>query len=601
MNKQFIKSEKLVEICASFSEISKQQLLQLFSSIPGQKELALHPDIFVPLDRICGAAWLKSNNIDKFFRIDSSRSLVPYEAPTVIYITYPDKTTTERMLDEIMLDPSGDRKYHVVFVPLIPYDIEDILESNGIHERVTLHSLQLLPVQLDAGLLTLEVPNIYRDLFVERDLTHLACFSRAIYQLCQVFGTPDVWVEIGEHACAVRTQVEADLRSCVSAPPAVHAVVIMDRSADYASALLLPSTYAALLAEVYRPKCGVLEHKVDPNTSTEDVPIDERTYTPAPRKQWPSVKLYLDGDTDSIYNSLKYRPFPEAMASLVNLLKQAATSTSSFQDSAAAGRMSVADMKSFVENSLRRTDNVKKHDRAAETIIRTFGDKFERRTTVEADIVNGTERHEEFIHETLASGVEPYEALRLFCLASVTRGYQRDGAKARSFLDCFFTQHGYHHLPLQSRLFKAEFLVNSPGTDGKRNLFSQGKSRWKQVSSDDVVTANSPSYVFGGTYSPLIAQVVAAVATGARVSDLQDQLKAFAHNNIEAPSHAFPLRERTFIVVIIGGVTYSEVAALQLLEQITGSRIIVLSDKVVTGNDIVDALLDTPESSGSWH
>lgn len=610
MSKTLIKSEKIVEICGSFSEISKQQLLKLFTSISGQKDLVLHPDIIPPLERICDAKWIKSNNIAKIYKIDPQTPRAQYTSPTVLYLTYPCKITLKRIIDEIQLDSNNSAgKYHIVHIPLTPHDVEDLLEFHGIHEYASLHSLQWLPIQLDSGLLTLEVPHVFRDLFVERDLTYLPCFSQAIWQVCQVFGKPDVWVEIGEHACAVRAQIEANLRSCgttlLTQPAAIQAVIIMDRSADYASALLLPSTYAALLAEVYRPKCGVAEHKTDSTINTDESDIDERTYVPSPRRFWSNVKLYMDGEKDSIYELLKYRPFPEAMADLVRLLKQAATSSNSFQNSAAAGRLSVADMKSFVASSLKRTELAKRHDRAAEAIIRTYGDKFERRTAAQEEIVNGAERHDELIQEVLASSLEPYEAVRLFCLASVTRGYQKDSTKVRGFLNCFFTQHGYIHLPLQSRLIKAELLLDAQGNDGKRNLFSKSSTaaRWKQVSSSTLpdsgdssgskLAANSPSYVFGGSYSPLVAQVVAAVSAGARVTELQERLKVFAHSNMDAAAHAYPLRERTFIVVIIGGVTYSELAALKLLEQITGSTIVVLSDKVITGNDIVDALLDS--------
>ena len=47
---------------------------------------------------------------------------------------------------------------------------------------------------------------------------------------------------------------------------------------------------------------------------------------------------------------------------------------------------------------------------------------------------------------------------------------------------------------------------------------------------------------------------------------------------------------RSFLVYFIGGVTYAEVAAFQLLEKLTGVRIIIASTSVVNGSTLIGSV-----------
>lgn len=98
------------------------------------------------------------------------------------------------------------------------------------------------------------------------------------------------------------------------------------------------------------------------------------------------------------------------------------------------------------------------------------------------------------------------------------------------------------------------------------------------------------SYVFGGAYIPIACQIVQMlIKKEIGFDDLVNQLLPGASvTPAKASSDFLP---RSFIVFFIGGVTYAEVAAFQLLEQLTGKRIIVASTSLINGSTLIDSVL----------
>jgi len=52
---------------------------------------------------------------------------------------------------------------------------------------------------------------------------------------------------------------------------------------------------------------------------------------------------------------------------------------------------------------------------------------------------------------------------------------------------------------------------------------------------------------------------------------------------------ALPVTPKSYVVFFIGGVTYAEVAALQILEALTGARIIVAATSIISKDTLSEA------------
>lgn len=50
-----------------------------------------------------------------------------------------------------------------------------------------------------------------------------------------------------------------------------------------------------------------------------------------------------------------------------------------------------------------------------------------------------------------------------------------------------------------------------------------------------------------------------------------------------------PLNPKSYVIFFIGGVTYAEVAALQILEALTGTRIIIAATSVISKDTFSEA------------
>lgn len=98
------------------------------------------------------------------------------------------------------------------------------------------------------------------------------------------------------------------------------------------------------------------------------------------------------------------------------------------------------------------------------------------------------------------------------------------------------------------------------------------------------------SYVYGGAYIPIACQLVQMIIKKeVSFEDITNQLIPGSSVTPSKPSTDF--LPRSFIVYFIGGVTYAEVAAFQLLEKLTGTRIIVASTSVLNGSTLIDSVL----------
>lgn len=125
--------------------------------------------------------------------------------------------------------------------------------------------------------------------------------------------------------------------------------------------------------------------------------------------------------------------------------------------------------------------------------------------------------------------------------------------------------------------------------------------------------ASCPSYVFNGNFIPMIAQlanVLLRAETFQEVSNKLGQIEqikltgklldnkvktikeisADVKKNGEAAnplSKFFPLKPRTLFIFVVGGITYGEIAACNLVEALTGSKIVLASNAIVSGQDII--------------
>ncbi|KAJ8918020.1 hypothetical protein NQ315_011473 [Exocentrus adspersus] len=588
----------LMKKLSSLQEISKAQLSKILCINPNRKHLILEPRLIRPLERVCGVQWLKSFGVDKIFKLEATTP--NFATNAVFYMIYSEIKTFKRVIDQIRsqvdIENPTKNKFHVIVVPRAICIFEEELEQLGLlYTVINLHSFQWMPVHLDVGVLSLELPDVFGSLYIHQNATNLPTLSKILWQLCFVVGKSKFILALGQYSVAILQQYEQlcdDRGETDKIDCDFGAVIVIDRNVDYTSALLTPGTYSALLNEVYTCRAGICENKEE---ITET--LDEKC-NPVTSKR--VVSFSLDSVQDSVYADIKNRYFTEVTSVLSHLTKQLKSETVSSKE------MALDEIKHYVQTKLQATKTRKKfitnHLLAAESIINILGHRYENQKHVEMNIMKDTDKTGSlsFLDELLVTENNEYVTLRLFCLLAITQKLSE--SEVKNFWHKYLQQFGFEKGFGFFNLVKAGIITEPVQGSGTLNLqnkiklpkftssdFYVNTKNLKQVPADpDKVNLKYPtcaSYVYGGAYIPLITQVAGMILNSIPVEDIRSKLEPLGALSVRNDK-GYPLQTRSVLIYVVGGVTYAEIAACNLLETLTGARICILSDQVVTGNDL---------------
>jgi hypothetical protein len=150
------------------------------------------------------------------------------------------------------LEPAAPGAQHMSVI------CQEILNIRKLKPRLMLRTTPINSlIALDTDLLSLEQNHFFRDCFVDKDLLTLAIVAHSILTLDRISGGVGGITAVGSLAQRVLDIVKlAPSEPPAERPPGIDAVVILDRSVDLISPLLMPNTYEALLVELNEPNCG---------------------------------------------------------------------------------------------------------------------------------------------------------------------------------------------------------------------------------------------------------------------------------------------------------------------------------------------------------
>uniref|UniRef100_A0A182VVQ8 Vacuolar protein sorting-associated protein 33A n=1 Tax=Anopheles minimus TaxID=112268 RepID=A0A182VVQ8_9DIPT len=668
-----------------FRQIAQEKLQHVFYSIPSEKDLIIDPALIKPLEHVCGASWLRKKGIDKIFKFDPKNP--PPKRMQFVYLITSSLLTFKSVLDQIsgyqsqtssLMEPDiRNKQYHVVVLPSVLASFEHLLEEEGLHGIVELYNFHWDFLQLDESILSLELPNVFADVYVRKDTTPLGSIAQSIRIFNLVMGKPHLVFSLGENAEKILQMVlrmESKQRSNAMASPVTGndnnkadqnsakdpeyaAMLIMDRDRDYPACLLTPVVYCGLLLEIQTLNSGSLIIDDDANKikTGKLAFLQQPDLTPSPSKQ-ESSSLRMSGTQDMIYLEHRYRHFSE----VIGLLSSQAKALG-LEGKAYSREMKLHEMKDYVTNKLPKVAAVKKelfkHLRLCETIVEEIGANFEKHQMIEESILTNTNRKQimNYILELLSSDAHKYNTLRLICLYHVTIGLT--GEDMTKLMSTYINAFGYRHLALFYNLFQARLFPDTTNISKTKMLsqisiptlktpFQIEANKLKQLptdSNESVSTSGSdrdaglstvtpsginmakacPSYVFNGNYIPLVTQLTHMIFAASSFDNLNTRLGHLERLKVSgrvlqgdcqgsvdtfptprtikelsaschkaALNQLFPLREKTMFIFIVGGITYAEIAACHLLERNIGAKIVLSSDRIIAGRDLIESIVN---------
>lgn len=596
--------------------------------------------------KIIFSVFYRANGIDKIFKFDPKDA--PQKHHQLVYFIPSNLLTFKSILDQIhsynnFKVPRGVemKNYHVIFFPIVLKSYERLLEEEGLHGIISLHKFQWDFLTLDVGILSLEVPQVFREIFVKNDFSLLGSISHSFRLLNVVAGKPKIIITYGENSERILNMVhkmETFQKPVLNSSQNCDfsAMIIIDRNKDYPSCFLTPVVYAGLLSELFNIKSGMIH--TDPlvnRLKSGRLDFLEIRDQPSGSQRKDLGNIKLNSNLDNIYNNYKYTHFSEVISNLSAQAKLLGVEKEQTKN------MKINEMKEFVANKLQKVAIQKKelfkHLILCEIIMSELGANFEKLQDIEDGMISNGSRKTVLsqIKDILNTSPHKFNTLRTLCLFHITMGLGSDECAniIRNYCNAF----GLQYMSLFANLSSAKLLPDIV-TSSKSNIISNislpssisipkfqnafqldaNKLKLLPSESEQLSKKNQlcPSYVFNGIYIPLIAQLSNIILQVQNFDDLNskighiDEIK-MGGTSINSPcnlqsfkdvaiglkksstnSNIFPLKPRTIFVFVVGGITYAEIAACNLIEKLTSSKIVVSSNCILTGGDIISNFID---------
>ncbi|XP_025896439.1 vacuolar protein sorting-associated protein 33B [Nothoprocta perdicaria] len=568
-----------------------------------------------PLDRVANVSILKQHEVDKLFKVENR---VPASASDQLcFLVRPRIRTMRSIADIINADKmSGrSRKYKIIFSPQKFYACEMVLEEEGVLGDVTCDEWSFYLLPLDEDIISMELPEFFRDYFLEGDHRWINSVARALQLLNSLYGPFSRAYGIGR--CAKMSyELWRDLEEESDSDgqgrkPEIGTVFLMDRDTDYVTALCSQVVYEGLLDDTFRIKCGSVDFGPDVTSSDK------------------SIKVLLNSE-DKVFSQIRNEHF----SSVFGFLSQKSRNLQAQYDRRRG--MDIKQMKNFVSQELKGLKQEHRllslHIGACESIMKKKTKQdFQEMIKTEHALLEGFDIREStsFIEEHIDRQVSPVESLRLMCLLSITENglVPKD---YRSLKTQYLQSYGPEHLLTFHNLKRVGLLTEqSPGetltaveskvsklvtdraagkiTDAFNSLAR--KSNFRGISKKlgliprvdgeyDLKMPRDMGYVFSGAYVPLSCKIIEQVLERRSWQGLEEVVRLlngteFCIADSGAEDGAAGDAQRVVLAVFLGGCSFSEMAALRFLGKEKGYKFIFLTTAITNSARMMEAMIET--------
>uniref|UniRef100_A0A671K681 Vacuolar protein sorting-associated protein 33B-like n=1 Tax=Sinocyclocheilus anshuiensis TaxID=1608454 RepID=A0A671K681_9TELE len=574
--------------------LARDQLIFLLEQLPGKKDLFIDADLMSPLDRIANVTILKQHEVDKLYKVELKP--IVSSSDQLCFLIRPRIQTVKWISDLVNSDKVAGRfrRYKIIFTPQKFYACETVLEEQGVYGDVTTDEWNFYILPLDDDILSLELPEFFRDNFLVM-LIWMLHFSK-------IFSMYSCYQEGMSHESSELME-EGEQRT---RQPEFAKVFLIDRDVDFVTPLCSQVVYEGLVDDIFRIKCGSVEF--GPNVTSSDK----------------SIKVMLNSQ-DKVFDEIRNEHF----SNVFGFLSQKAKNLQTAYDKRRG--MDIQQMKAFVADELKglkqehRLLSLRKS--VSNNMYTVTKDFYLKKSLLEGFEICECITH---IEEHINRQVSMIDSLRLLCLLSITE----NGILSKDYKSLkaqYLQSYGIEHLLTFANLRQLGLLEEQQAgetltvmeskvgklvtdkTVGKlTDAFSSlaKKSNFRALSKRlalvpksgeeyDLRVPRDMAYVFSGAYIPLSCKLIEQVMerdgwTGleevARMLNGQEFAVTGGCSSSEARNKTDA--QRIVLVMFLGGCTYSEISALRFLGKERGCRFIVVTTAVTNSARLLEALLD---------
>ncbi|XP_009319773.1 PREDICTED: protein regulator of cytokinesis 1-like [Pygoscelis adeliae] len=422
-----------------------------------------------------------------------------------------------------------NRKYKIIFSPQKFYACEMVLEEEGVFGDVTCDEWSFYLLPLDEDIISMELPEFFRDYFLEGDHRWINSVARALQLLNSLYGPFGKAYGITLCLSQMSYELWRDLEEASEGDgqgrkPEIGNIFLMDRDTDYVTALCSQVVYEGLVDDTFRIKCGSVDFGPDVTSSDK------------------SIKVLLNAQ-DKVFSQIRNEHF----SSVFGFLSQKSRNLQAQYDRRRS--MDIKQMKNFVSQELKGLKQEHRllslHIGACESIMKKKTKQdFQEMIKAEHSLLEGFDIREStsFIEEHIDRQVSPIESLRLMCLLSITENglIPKDYRSLKTqYLQSYGPEHllTFHNLKrigllteqsAGETLTAVESKVSKLVTDRAAGKITDAfnslarKSNFRAISKKlgliprvdgeyDLKMPRDMAYVFSGAYVPLSCKIIEQV------------------------------------------------------------------------------------------
>uniref|UniRef100_A0A8D2LNS8 Vacuolar protein sorting 33B n=1 Tax=Varanus komodoensis TaxID=61221 RepID=A0A8D2LNS8_VARKO len=573
--------------------------------LPGKKDLFIEADLMSPLDRIANVSILKQHEVDKLYKVESKPAhstsiFTGFGQPRLLLDVFsPDIVNADKAAGRI-------RKYKIIFSPQKFHTCEMVLEEEGIYGDVTWDEWSFYLLPLDDDIISMELPEFFRDYFLEGDQRWTGAVAQALQLLSSLFGPFTRTYGIGRCAKMVHElwheAMEESEADNVGRKPMGH-IFLIDRDVDYVTALCSQVVYEGLVDDMFRIKCGSVDFGPDVTSSDR------------------SIKVLLNAQ-DKVFSKIRNEHFSRVFG----FLSEKARNLQAQYDRRRG--MDIKQMKTFVSQELK---GLKQEHRLLSLHIGACESIMKKKTKQDFQELLKAEhsKHEPSPPSSPGRQVSPIESLRMLCLLSLTE----NGLAPKDFRSLkaqYLQSYGPEHLLTFHNLKRLGLLTEQvPGetltaveskvsklvTDRAAGKLSDAfsslakKSHFRGISKKlgliprvdgeyDLKTPRDMAYVFSGAYVPLSCKLIEQVLERKSWLGLEEVVRLLGGNEFVVTDAALEENpacesQRVVLAVFLGGCTFSEISALRFLGKERGLQFIFLTTAITNSARLLESTVET--------
>jgi len=464
---------------------------------------------------------------------------------------------------------------------------ERVLEEEQVWEKITCGEYQLDLIAVDDDLLSLELDSSYKECYLDGDRTCLFYVARALMKLQTIFGT--IPTLKGKGKCSklvvdMLLRMRKEMKEEESSkPPEIDQLILIDRDIDLITPMCTELTYEGLIDEIF----GITYSYVDLDPEIVGKEKGKKLKTPL-------------NNNDQLYSHLRYMNF-SAVGPLLN--KKAKEIDLYYKERHEA--KTVTQLREFTKKftmAQQEHASLRVHTGIAEKILEiTKAPAFRKHLEFEQSLLAGVDANDEYLEDCIGKRDPLLRVLRALCLQSLTH----NGIKAKQleyYKREILQTYGYQYLFTLQNLEKLGLLKKQ---ESKSSYPALRKNLHLIVEDVNEASPTDIAYVYSG-YAPLSIRVIqSAFKTGWRSKEKDEVLKLLPGPIVEetqrlaAKDSGARLRDNTVtLVFFIGGVTFTEIAALKWLskeDEQTYGDIVVGTTKLISGNSLLTSVMEEIE------